>query len=93
MKRVFADTSGWLALVVKSDSLHEQAIEVYQDLLSSEYDFVTHDGILLEIGNSLSSVKARSIALRLKESIEISNRIELVSISRELIEAGWKIYA
>jgi len=93
MKKVFADTSGWLALVVKSDSLHEQAVGVYQDLLSGGYDFVTHDGILLEIGNSLSSVKARSIALRLKESIETSNRIELVSLSPELIEAGWKIYA
>jgi len=93
MKRVFADTSGWLALVVKSDSLHEQAVEVYQDLLSGGYDFVTHDGILLEIGNSLSSVRARSIALRLKESIETSNRIELVSLSPELIEAGWKHYA
>jgi len=92
MKRAFADTSGWLALVIKFDFLHEQAVKVYQNLLSDGYNFVTHDGILLEIGNSLSSVKARSIALRLKESIETSNRIESISLSPELVEAGWKLY-
>ncbi len=93
MKKVFADTSGWLALVVKSDFLHEKAVEIYQNLLNQNYDFVTHDGILLEVGNSLSSVKARNTALKLKENIENSSRIELVSLSPELIESGWKLYA
>lgn len=93
MKKVFADTSGWLALVVKSDFLYEKAVEIYQNLLNQNYDFVTHDGILFEVGNSLSSVKARNTALKLKENIENSSRIELVTLSPELIESGWKLYA
>lgn len=93
MKKVFADPSGWLALVVKSDFLHEKAVEIYQNLLNQNSDFVTHDGILLEVGNSLSSVKARNTALKLKENIENSSRIELVTLSPELIESGWKLYA
>lgn len=93
MKEVFADPSGWLALVVKSDFLHEKAVEIYQNLLNQNSDFVTHDGILLEVGNSLSSVKARNTALKLKENIENSSRIELVTLSPELIESGWKLYA
>ncbi len=93
MKKVFADTSGWLALVIKSDFLHGKAVEVYQKLLNQNFNFVTHDGILLEVGNGLSSVKARNTALRLKEKIENSKRIELVSLSPELIEAGWNLYA
>lgn len=93
MKTVFADTSGWLAIVVKSDSLHEKAVEIYLQLLKSNCKFVLHDAILLEIGNSLSNIKARNIAVKLKESIENSNRIEIISLSPELIERGWKLYA
>ncbi|MCY7376794.1 MAG: hypothetical protein LH472_12610 [Pyrinomonadaceae bacterium] len=66
MKKVFADTSGWLAVVVKSDALHEKAVEIYLRLLASNRNFVVHEAILLEIGNSLSNAKARNIAFRLK---------------------------
>ena len=93
MKKIFADTSGWLALVVKSDFLHERAIVIYQELLDKNCNFVTHGGILLEIGNGLSNFNYRSTALKLKESFEKSLRIELVPLSDELTEAGWKLYA
>ncbi len=93
MRKIFADTSGWLTIVVKSDFLHEKAVKIYRELLNNNYNFVTHDGILLEIGNSLSSVNYRSTALKLKESVEKSLRIELVPLSDELIKASWKLYA
>ena len=93
MRKVFADTSGWLAVLVKSDALHEKAVEIYLRLLASNRDFVVHEAILLEIGNSLSNVKARNIAVKLKENIENSSRIELISLSPELLEAGWELYA
>ncbi len=93
MKTVFADTSGWLAIIVKSDALHEKAVEIYRRLLKQDCRFVIHDAILLEIGNSLSSIKARNVAVKLKENIENSNRIEVISLSPPLIEAGWKLYA
>ena len=48
---------------------------------------------MLEVGNSLSGIKARSLAVKLKENIENSERIELVSISSDLLEKGWKLYA
>ena len=93
MKKVFADTSGWLEIVGKSDSLHEKAVQIYMELLASDCNFVTHEGILLEIGNSLSKAKTRNVALKLKESIEKSSRIKLVALSPELIDAGWKLDA
>ena len=93
MKVIFADTSGWLAIVVKSDSLHEKAVEIYLRLLKSNCRFIIHDAIMLEIGNSLSGSKFRNTVVKLKESIEKSNRIETVSLSPELIERGWKLYA
>lgn len=69
MKKVFADTSGWLAVVAKSDFLHEKAVQIYLELLASGCNFVIHEGILLEVGNSLSKTKTRTVALKLKESI------------------------
>ncbi len=93
MKEIFADTSGWIALVVKSDFSHEKTVEIYRNLLNQGADFITHDAILLEVGNGLSSVKARNVAVRLKESIENSSRIKSVSLSQEIIELGWKLYA
>ena len=81
MKVIFADTSGWLAIVVKSDSLHEKAVEIYLRLLKSNCRFIIHDAIMLEIGNSLSGSKFRNTVVKLKESIEKSNRIETVSLS------------
>ena len=93
MNAIFVDTSGWLALVVKSDFLHERAVEIYDELLKKGCDFITHEGILLEVANSLSSAKARGTVLKLKESIETSNRIEMFSLSPDLIEAGWELYA
>ncbi len=93
MRTIFADTSGWLAIVVKSDLLHEKAVEIYLQLLKSNCKFIVHDAILLEIGNGLSNVKARNTAVKLKENIENSNRVEIISLSSELIEGDWKLYA
>ncbi|MEP6902822.1 MAG: hypothetical protein ABJA66_13805 [Actinomycetota bacterium] len=41
MKKVFAGTSGWLAIVIKSDSLHEKSVQIYTELLASDCNFVT----------------------------------------------------
>lgn len=57
MRKIFVDTSGWLAIVVKSDSLYRRASEIYFDRYAQGFEFVTHGGVLLEVGNSLSSVR------------------------------------
>ncbi|MCU0239182.1 MAG: type II toxin-antitoxin system VapC family toxin [Pyrinomonadaceae bacterium] len=93
MNSVFTDTSGWLAIVNSADFYHEKAVKIYQELLESGCNFVLHEAILLELGNSLSSVKARKLVLNLKENIEKSERIEVVSISTELYQSGWKLFA
>jgi uncharacterized protein len=93
MKYVFTDTSGWLAIVNSGDVYHGKAVKIYQTLLENGCRFVLHEAILLELGNSLSGVKARNLAIQLKENIENSNRIEVVPISPELYQAGWKLYA
>lgn len=93
MKKVFVDTSGWLAVLVSSDTHHKSAVEIYLELLTLGHDLVTHDGILLEIGNALSGLKTRDIALNLIEKISNSHRIELVPFTPILLKAGWRLYS
>lgn len=93
MKKVFVDTSGWLAIVSSSDSLHTTAVEIYLNLLASGHTFVTHDGVSLELGNALCGTKSRSLAVKLRENISSSERIELVPLNSTLIDAGWKLYS
>ncbi len=81
MNKIFVDTSGWLAVVSRSDSLHRKAVEIYVKLLASGHDLVTHDGVLLELGTALSDTKSRNLAIKLRENISKSERIELISLN------------
>ncbi len=92
MKKVFVDTSGWLSILLKSDVLNSRATKIYSELLASDTKLVTHEGVLFEIGNALSSSKSRHIVIKLKESIDKSSRIEFVSLTTEMTEEAWKLY-
>ena len=93
MKQTFVDTSGWIALVNVSDSFHRRATEIYQLKYKEGNRFVTHQGVMLEVGNGLSSVRLRPMAIGLKNKLKKSKRYEQISIDEELYEAGWKLYA
>jgi len=93
MKRLFVDTVGWLALVNRSDALHAEATKVYNERFDAGWHFVTHAGVLLEVGNGLSRTRSRHLAVGLKARLEISTRVEIVSLTDSLIEAGWRLYA
>lgn len=93
MRKLFVDTSGWLALVNRSDLLHESATKIYNEYLDDGWHVVTHAGILLETGNSLSRIKLRHLAIKLKNRIDSSAIIESISLSDQLIEDGWRLYS
>ncbi len=93
MKLNFVDTSGWIALVIVSDSLHQEATQIYQSKYTEGCHFITHRGVMLEVGNSCSSLSLRSAAAGLKNKLEKSNRVRVLEIDEELYEAGWKLYA
>lgn len=93
MKPIFIDTSGWIALVNLSDSLNRKAAQVYAEKYKEGNRFVTHQGIILEVGNSLSGIHLRQTAIGLKEKIENSSRIEEIEINNELYQTAWKLYA
>ena len=93
MKLIFADSSGWLGLVNTTDSFHEKATRIYDSKYAEGCNFITHQGILLEVGNSLSSLRFRQSAVGLKNKLEKSHRVEVRQLDDELYEAGWQLYA
>lgn len=93
MKKIFVDTSRWLAILLSSDFHHQRSVESYKKMLASGHDLVTHEGILLELGNALSGVKTRNIVLNLIQKISYSQRIEIIPLTSDLLDAGWKLYS
>ncbi len=93
MKQFFIDTSGWVAMVNGADYLHAAATRIYRERLAAGWNAVTHSGVMLEVGNGLSSARLRDKAAGLKERLAISSRITVVWLTKELYEAGWQLYA
>lgn len=92
MNELFVDTSGWIALANRSDRLHTTATRIYNDRFKAGSGFITHAGVMLEVGNGLSLVRLRHLAVQLKVRIDASVRIEVIALTEELYEAGWQMY-
>lgn len=94
-KEIFWDAVGIIALVDNDDSLHEQAIAVRDKLFQEDTKFVTTDDVLIEVGNGLSKLKQRPIAVAAINAIYDSVKfdvIEIIHVTKELFEKGWLLY-
>ena len=92
MNRLFVDTSGWIALVNKSERLHALAARIYQGRFAAGWKIATHSGVMLEVGNGLSAIALRDRAAQLQQRLSASPNIEIVFVDHELYAAGWELY-
>jgi predicted nucleic acid-binding protein len=85
MKRVFADTSFFVAAIGPRDQFHEQAVE-----LMRAYDgqVLTTDFVLVEFGNYLFRIKDRPFLEPVLHNIRTNPQYEIVPASRELLQRG-----
>jgi predicted nucleic acid-binding protein len=56
MNKLFVDTSGWIALINRSDALHAVVTKIYNERFAAGWEFITHAGVMLEVGNGMSLV-------------------------------------
>ena len=90
---IFVDTAGWIALVHRRDSLHNQAVMVYKDIKNEKK--ITSDAMLLETCNAFSRSDMRHIAESFMEQIKNAEKkglLEIIKISGEIFEKGWHIF-
>lgn len=89
MKRVFADTSYFLALLSPRDQYREVATgwakSVSQRVVTSEY-------VLLEVGNALSTIPLRSVFIKFLSSLIEDPTVTIVPGSIALFEKAVDLF-
>ncbi|OGT05841.1 MAG: hypothetical protein A2143_04125 [Gallionellales bacterium RBG_16_57_15] len=88
-RTVFLDTSYFLALIRKKDSLHEAALGVAASYTGS---FVTTDLVLVEFANSLSQPPYRATATAVIEKIRTDGNIKVLPFDSDGMEKALALY-
>ncbi|MDP3015642.1 MAG: PIN domain-containing protein, partial [Deltaproteobacteria bacterium] len=92
-RKVFVDTSAWLALVNKSDAAHQKAKKVRDALLKDHIQFVVTNYVMVEIANALCRIPHRETAVKLINFIEMTENIQIVEIDKEIYKEAWRVYS
>lgn len=91
-ERYFVDTSFFLALLNKNDSLHDKA-EGLLPLIKSAKEVFLHEAILVELANSMCENEwTRSIAVKLIDQSYKDSNTKVINVSTELMRNGFEIY-
>jgi predicted nucleic acid-binding protein len=90
--RVFLDTSYLVALTMKSDRFHKQALGLSKEIAAASTSFVTTQAVVLEVGNSLSKTRHRQSGWRLLQFILTDPTVEVVATDAESIDRGLQLF-
>jgi predicted nucleic acid-binding protein len=93
MRKIFVDTSYWIAVLNPTDSLHDFANNLTLTLFPSK--LVTSELILNELLNhySGSGSRFREIAVNLILQIQEDENMEVVPITSQLFANAFQLYA
>lgn len=92
---VFWDTSAFVALGNRDDSLHRSAVTISRDLARQQAHILTTDAVLIEVANSFSRVALRSLARHIIDALHESTQIGsayLVHVDEALWQRGWDLF-
>ena len=89
MKRWFADTFFFIALLNERDDAHEPAIEIMQDFHGR---IVTTRWVLAELANAMAAPLTRKRCADYLRFLETDGDVEIVGEEGELYERGLRLY-
>lgn len=92
MAAVFVDTAAWIALLNRSDDLHERAMQVMQTLRTQNRRLLTTEFVLLEVADALSAPSVRSRTVAFLGGLRRLPLLETLPFADELHAAGWVLY-
>jgi len=84
------DAGYWVALVNTGDRWHQRALMLAAGLRNP---LVTTEGVLLEVGNALSKLSWRSLAVPLLKQIRDHPSISIIAIDSALAERAFTLYS
>jgi predicted nucleic acid-binding protein len=89
LAEIFIDTSYVVALVNSGDQYHDHALEIADSV--NGRDFITTDGILLEIGNALSRNFKRE-SVEIIEHFLSSDDVRVIHLQPTLFRSAFDLY-
>lgn len=89
---ILFDTSFAIARASPKDQFHQQAKFWSDKIKSEEIPIVVTPAVILEIGNALSKLRFRHIAVGLPESFEKSGSITVISMTDELYDKAFELF-
>jgi hypothetical protein len=89
MKKVFADTFYFLALLNQRDEAHAAAVEQ----AAAIEQLVTTDWVLTELADGLASSRQRHMFAQTRQELQADNDVLIVPFDASLNEAGIQLYA
>ena len=92
-RQIFLDTSYAIALSAPQDVHHDRAKVLAVKIQQDNVAIVTTRAVMIEIGNSLSRQRNRSIAVSLLRALEMDSRITIEPMSEELFAQGVSLFA
>lgn len=92
MKRIFLDTCGLVAFANRDDQWHGDAKRAWNELVASPEIFLTTSLVLVEIGDGLSRVDFRPLALQICDGLRGSERVEIIQSDKSLEERTWALF-
>jgi predicted nucleic acid-binding protein len=90
--KVFLDTAYAIALSSPRDQHHRKAVELAEHLETNGTKLVTTRAVVLEIGNALAKQRYRAAAVALLQSLEQDANIEIVPLTEDVYERGFKLF-
>jgi predicted nucleic acid-binding protein len=92
MKPVFLDASGLIAVANTDDQWHDRAERAWRELMRLNTPLVTTSLVLFELGDGLSQIDQRLLAVALYDRLRHSPRVQIVSASPEQEAAAWYLF-
>lgn len=92
MVEVFVDIVAWLALLNKSDELHEPAKRILERLRAQRARLTTTEFVLLEVADALCAPHVREQTICFIEGLRRLLLLNIIPASERLIAAGWTLY-
>jgi len=89
---VFLDTSGLVAVVNTDDQWHVEAESVWRSLITSRAPLVTTSLVLIELGDGLSRVQHRQLAVDLHDRLQASPIVEIIQATGDHERRAWELF-
>lgn len=91
-RKVFVDSTAWIALLHSRDELHDRAISDYGRLIKEARPLVTSSLVLMEVANTLRAPGHRRLVLELEQRCRNSRIGEVVWVDEAMYQAGWELF-